>query len=140
MRTLESAGVHIHAEDEDPQRMNTPAIPFMMPLKLSVKELACFTLLPAGEDELPGIAGLHPKLLLPPRWYKNPTEKQDRSFGLTLQRPEKKLSISPKDSLEHTVLLGPTGAGKSTAMEKLILADTILTSCAVPPLIVSKPS
>lgn len=123
MRTLESAGVHIHAEDEDPQRMNTPAIPFMMPLKLSVKELACFTLLPAGEDELPGIAGLHPKLLLPPRWYKNPTEKQDRSFGLTLQRPEKKLSISPKDSLEHTVLLGPTGAGKSTAMEKLILAD-----------------
>lgn len=37
--------------------------------------------------------------------------------------PEKRLSISPKDSLEHTVLLGPTGAGKSTAMEKLILSD-----------------
>ena len=123
MRTLESAGVHIHAETENPEHLNNPAIPFRMPLRLSVKELACFTLLPAGEDELPGIPGLHPKLLLPPKWYREPSEKTERTFGVSLQAPQKKLSISSKDSLEHTVLLGPTGAGKSTAMEKLILAD-----------------
>lgn len=35
----------------------------------------------------------------------------------------KKLSISPGDSLEHTHLIGPTGSGKSTAMQHLILAD-----------------
>ena len=123
MRTLESAGVHIHAEDENPEHLNNSAIPFRMPLRLSVKELACLMLLPAGEDELPGIPGLHPKLLQPPKWYREPqSEKTERTFALSLN-PEKRLSISPKDSLEHTVLLGPTGAGKSTAMEKLILSD-----------------
>ena len=35
----------------------------------------------------------------------------------------KKLSISPKDSLEHTHIIGPTGSGKSTVMQHLILAD-----------------
>ena len=123
MRTLESAGVRIHAESESPDHLNHAAVPFRMPLRLSVKELACFTLLPAGEDELPGTPGLHPKLLLPPKWYREPTEKADRTFAASLQQPEKNLSISVKDSLTHTVLLGPTGAGKSTAMEKLILSD-----------------
>ena len=123
MRTLESAGVRIHAEAENPEYLNNSAIPFRMPLRLSVKELACFTLLPAGEDELPGILGLHPKLLQPPKWYREPqSEKTERTFALSLNK-ELRLSISPKDSLEHTVLLGPTGAGKSTAMEKLILSD-----------------
>ena len=35
----------------------------------------------------------------------------------------KKLSISPKDSLEHALFIGPTGSGKSTAMQHLILSD-----------------
>ncbi|MDE5823129.1 MAG: type IV secretion system DNA-binding domain-containing protein, partial [Lachnospiraceae bacterium] len=35
----------------------------------------------------------------------------------------KKLSISPRDGLEHVHLIGPTGSGKSTAMQHLILAD-----------------
>lgn len=35
----------------------------------------------------------------------------------------RKLSISPQDSLEHLHLIGPTGSGKSTAMQHLILAD-----------------
>lgn len=35
----------------------------------------------------------------------------------------KRLSISPIDSLEHSVLLGPTGSGKSTILQHLILSD-----------------
>ena len=125
LRTLESAGVRIKATADDPENLNKVAITtFWFPLRLSVKELTCFTLLPFGEDELPGTPGLHPKLLLPPKWYHEPNaEWAERTFGVSLEHPEKKLSISPKDSLEHTVLLGPTGAGKSTAMEKLILSD-----------------
>ena len=95
-----------------------------MPLRLSVKETACFMLLPAGEEELPGTPGLHLKLLLPPKWYKAPScDFSGRSFAVSLGSEKKKLGITPKDALEHTVFLGPTGAGKSTAMQSLILSD-----------------
>ena len=68
--------------------------------------------------------GLHPKLTLTPAWYRPPENTQDdRSFGVSMDMVPKKLSISPKDSLEHTHLIGPTGSGKSTAMLHLILAD-----------------
>ena len=124
LRTLESAGVHIHAEKEKPENLNHAEAPWLMPLRLSVKEAACFLLLPAGEDELPGTPGLHPKLMLPPKWYKSPEyEPSVRVFADTLGNSKKLLAITPKDALEHTVLLGPTGSGKSTAMESLILSD-----------------
>lgn len=124
LRTLESAGVHIRTDKEQPEHLDSASLPWRMPLRLSVKEVACFLLLPAGEEELPGIPGLHPKLLLPPKWYKEPTRiTERRAFATTLDGEPKLLSIAPKDALEHTVLLGPTGSGKSTAMQTLILSD-----------------
>lgn len=124
LRTLESAGVHIRAEAEKPEHLNQATLPWRMPLRLSVKETACFMLLPAGEEELPGTPGLHPKLMLPPKWYKEPSyASSDRCFAVSLGSEKKRLSIIPKDALEHTVFLGPTGAGKSTAMQNLILSD-----------------
>lgn len=124
LRTLESAGVHIRAEAEKPEHLNQATLPWRMPLRLSVKETACFMLLPAGEEELPGTPGLHPKLMLPPKWYKEPSyASSDRCFAVSLGSEKKRLSIIPKDALEHTVFLGPTGAGKSTAMQSLILSD-----------------
>ena len=124
LRTLESAGVHIRAEAEKPEHLNLATLPWRMPLRLSVKETACFMLLPAGEEELPGTPGLHPKLMLPPKWYKEPSYvSSDRCFAVSLGSEKKRLSITPKDALEHTVFLGPTGSGKSTAMQSLILSD-----------------
>ena len=124
LRTLESAGVRIRATNEEPCNLDNVALPWRMPLRLSVKETACFMLLPAGEEELPGTPGLHPKLCLPPKWYREPNAAwADRCFATTLGSEKKKLSIGPKDALEHTVLLGPTGAGKSNAMQHLILSD-----------------
>lgn len=97
MRVLESAGVHIHAETCKPSDLNAVHVPWHFPLRLSVKELANFLLLPTGDKELPGIPGLHPRLTLPPTWYKSPTSKaNDRSFAKTLDGVSpKKLSISP---------------------------------------------
>lgn len=124
LRTLESAGVHIHTDKEQPEHLDTASLPWRMPLRLSVKELACFLLLPAGEEELPGTPGLHPKLLLPPKWYREPRyASENRCFATTLNNEPRPLSIAPKDALEHTILLGPTGSGKSTAMQHLILSD-----------------
>ena len=124
-RVLQSAGVNLRAKPEDPKKLDNVYIPWQMNLRLSVKEIAPFLLLPAGEEDLPGVPGLHPKRLLPPRWYKEPvSERQDRSFATSLNpTAPKKLSIAPQDSLEHTIILGPTGSGKSTAMAHIILAD-----------------
>lgn len=124
LRVLESAGVRIHDGTEKPEKINSTHVLWHFPLRLSVKELASFLLLPAGEEELPGTPGLHPKLTLPPMWYRQPTNQQnDRTFAVSMDMSPKKLSISPRDSLEHTHLMGPTGSGKSTAMQHLILAD-----------------
>ena len=124
-KVLESAGVRIWEESAKPSDLNTAHVPFHFPLQLSVKELANFLLLPAGEEELPGTPGLHPRLTLPPDWYRNPTNQQsDRTFAVSMDTiNQKRLSISPRDSLEHLHLIGPTGSGKSTAMLHLILAD-----------------
>ena len=124
LKVLESAGVRIHDEAEKPENINSAHVPWHFPLRLSVKELANFLLLPAGEEELPGTPGLHPRLTLPPVWYREPANAQsDRSFAVSMDMVPKKLSISPRDSLEHTHLIGPTGSGKSTAMEHMVLAD-----------------
>ncbi len=123
-RVLQSAGVNLRAFDEAPEHLDNVYIPWQINLRLSVKEISPFLLLPAGEDELPGVPGVHPKRLLPPKWYKEPLmATADRSFALSLNAQPQKLSISPQDALEHTIILGPTGSGKSTAMEHLILAD-----------------
>ena len=124
LKVLESAGVRIRDESEKPEKINSAHVPWHFPLRLSVKELTNFLLLPAGEEELPGTPGLHPRLTLPPVWYRSPTNPQtDRTFALSMDLAPQKLSISPKDSLEHTHIIGPTGSGKSTVMQHLILAD-----------------
>ena len=123
LRTLESAGVRLSLKPEDPVKINETHVPWSFPLRLSVKELAHFLLLPVGEEDLPGVPGLHPKLCLPPAWYTPPNSvKGNRAFAVAMDG-KKKLCISPRDSLEHTVILGPTGAGKSTVMLNLILDD-----------------
>ncbi len=121
-RILESAGVKIYTASENPKKLTEAGVPWHFPLRLSVKELSGFMLLPVGEDALPGTASLHPKAALPPGWYREPEFKSgDRSFAAAING--EKLSISPQDALEHTIILGPTGSGKSTAMLNLILSD-----------------
>ena len=121
-RTLMAAGVAIEATPENPDKLNGVNIPWSFPMRLSVKEIAPMMLLPSGETELPGVTGLHPKVIMPPAWYKKPQHPDKRTFAVSLDgRTE--LSISPKDALEHCHLIGPTGSGKSTVMLHQILAD-----------------
>jgi hypothetical protein len=124
LKVLESAGVRINPFCERTDWLNEAHIPWHFPLRLSVRELSALLLLPAGEEELPGVLGPHPKLLPPPDRYRNPAPIHDRSFAKCTGTASKiRLSVSPRDSLEHTIVLGPTGAGKSTVLLNLILAD-----------------
>jgi len=120
LKTAEAVGVKMHAALACSTTIDNAKFPWGFPfsLRLSVKELLTLLCWPLGDAELAGVAGLHPKILMPPNWYKS----ESRTFG-TCVDGRVELGISPKDSLSHSMLLGPTGAGKSTAMLNLIMDD-----------------
>lgn len=118
LRTMETAGARLSLAPCRPEDLNSVARPWFFPTRLSTKELPAFLGWPVGKLEYPGVAGLHPRVILPPRGYRG----NDRAFGVT-SIGDLKLGISAQDSLRHTVFVGPTGVGKSTAMRNLILAD-----------------
>jgi len=122
LRIMESAGVRFSTTVDNPVKLNEAHIPWHFPLRLSVKELSNFLLLPVGGEELPGAPGLHPKLLLPPGWYRSPTgPTQDRTFAHAMDG-KTKISIAPRDSLEHTIILGPTTFTKPQSLDTLDFA------------------
>ena len=120
MKVTESAGAHLRLSPEAAEALNTAHRPWRWPLTLCAPELVCLMGWPLGEGTLPGVAGLHPKVLPPPAGMRD----SERAFAISSAAGQTvKLGVSAKDSLQHTVLLGPTGAGKSTAMLNIICAD-----------------
>lgn len=125
-RTMSSAGVRVTSKAIDPSDITLAKIPWRMPLRLSVTEIASSMMLPTGTEEYPGTQDIHPLYISAPEWYKEPDPKHLRSFALAddpAGGEDLNLSISARDALEHTVILGPTGAGKSTVMLNLIMSD-----------------
>ncbi|MCL2082068.1 MAG: type IV secretion system DNA-binding domain-containing protein [Oscillospiraceae bacterium] len=115
-RILEKKGVHLLFCNTCPHNLNHATVPLFLPLRLSVAELAGFILLPCTE----AVGVKHPKIVPPPDWLKN---GKNRTFATSIGATPKKLEIPQKDALEHTVILGATGAGKSNIMLNLALAD-----------------
>ena len=121
LRTLNSAGVTIQTVTEKPENLNLVKVPWRFPLRLSVKELSCILPLPAGEANLPGVTGLHPKVVNAPYWLQPPPKTQDRTFAIS---PDgKKISISTQALTEHCYVVGPNGSGKSTVLQNMMMAD-----------------
>lgn len=120
MRVAEAAGVRLHHDGEDPRALDQARRPWRWPMQLSAREVLGLLAWPLGEGELPGVAGEHPKLMPAPRGF----ESYERVFAMS-SAPGKsvRLGITARDSLQHTVLMGPTGSGKSNAMLSLIMAD-----------------
>lgn len=121
LRVAQSAGVRIDFARESAEHLNRAKIPWRYPLALSSRELLPLVGWPldsSGDVSLPGQPAKHPAPLAP----KLELAASRRPFaettapGLTTQ-----VGISARDSLHHTLLLGPTGSGKSTAMLAMIM-------------------
>ena len=89
---------------------------------MGISDLACFLLLPIGEENIAGVPNVHPKLVTPPLGY-NINRKNQRSLAQTVENQSRPIQISAQAGKKHTVFLGSTGCGKTTAMSHLILSD-----------------
>ena len=104
------------------QKLNQAQPSWSFPYSLSVSDLACFMLLPIGEENIAGVPNVHPKLVVPPLGY-NINRKNQRSLAQTVESQSRPIQISAQTGKKHTVFLGSTGCGKTTAMSHLILSD-----------------
>ncbi|RAX23602.1 MULTISPECIES: type IV secretory system conjugative DNA transfer family protein [unclassified Actinomyces] len=119
LRVAESAGVHLRVHTDSPARLDQARRPWRYPLTLSAREVACLSGWPIGQAGLPATGAAHPRHL--PLLEQRDTQ---RVFAAGVdEQADQRLGISVQDALFHTVLLGPTGAGKSTVMANLALAD-----------------
>ncbi|MEX3516382.1 type IV secretion system DNA-binding domain-containing protein [Corynebacterium camporealensis] len=118
-RVMEASGSRITLREDSPARLNKVGLPWRWTLRFRSCDLPGLSGWPIGEPPLPLIGNLHPKLLPPPKLASTP-----RSFAITnAPGRDDRVGIPIKDALFHTHLLGPTGSGKSTVLENLILAD-----------------
>ena len=119
LRVLEGPGVRLRARTEHPARLDGVRRPWRAGLELGAGEIVAMAGWPVGEGALPATPSAHPRVLALPA-----ARETQRAFatGVADQAGER-LGISIRDALYHTVLLGPTGAGKSTALAHLALAD-----------------
>ena len=119
LRLLEGPGVRLRARTDNPAKLDSVRRPWRPGLELGAVEIVAMAGWPVGEGALPATPSAHPRVLALPQ-----ARETQRAFatGVADQAGER-LGISIGDALYHTVLLGPTGAGKSTALAHLALAD-----------------
>lgn len=125
LRSIETSHAQFRISPENPKKLAATAVGWQGVNYLSAEEIALLSAWPVGEDNIPGLTKLSPKRLPPPSWLPSVSQLPERAFANSNMpgQGQVRLTIPPKDSLLHTVLLGPTGVGKSTAMLNLILAD-----------------
>lgn len=104
------------------QGFNHTQPPWSYPYSLAISDLTCFLLLPTGEEQIAGIPNVHPKLVTPPLGY-NLNRNKTRSLAQTIEAESRPIQISAQAGKKHTVFIGSTGCGKTTAMSHLILSD-----------------
>lgn len=118
--TAKAPGVHVDLVRDRPDHLDRAIPPIRTRMAPSAAELVGLLAWPLGDQDLPGLPPLHPRLLPAPTSLK----EQERVFGTSnLPGDPRPIGISTSDSLFHFVAQGPTGSGKSTAMLHLIKAD-----------------
>lgn len=120
LRGLQSPGVRIDLIREKPDRLTAALLRPAWTVSLTTEELAAFTGWPLGETPLPGLPAAHPKRLAAPIEL----SRTDNVFAETTSPGDlRRVGIRPDSRLQHLVVSGPTGSGKSMVFAHLALAD-----------------
>ncbi len=120
MATAQSPGVRLQLVREDIERLNTAVIPSRWPMRVSVAELLSLIAWPIGDQELPGLPAHHPRLVPAPA-----SLSTTENLFATANAPgdTRLVGIRTPGRMQHLVVTGPTGSGKSMVFASLIAQD-----------------
>jgi Type IV secretory system Conjugative DNA transfer len=112
LQLLHTAGTELHLERESVGRLQEARAARIRRSRLTTAELVPLLGLPLGEADLPRLPR-HPRRPLPPRKL----ETHENLFA-TASAPgdDRTIGVAAPDLLQHLVISGPTGSGKSTVI------------------------
>lgn len=120
LKGLESPGVRLELVREDAHLLNSVRAPRRSPLRLSAAELVPLLGWPVGDGLLPGLPGPHPRRMA----ASAALSRSESVFAVTTAPGDTRpVGIRPDAHLQHLVVTGPTGSGKSMVFAHLVLAD-----------------
>jgi len=120
MATAQSPGVRVQLVREDVERLNAAGIPSRWPMRVSVAELLPLIAWPVGDQELPGLPSHHPRLVPAPAALST----TENVFATANAPGDTRLvGIRTPGRMQHLVVTGPTGSGKSMVFASLISQD-----------------
>jgi hypothetical protein len=120
--TSQSPGVRLHLVREQPGLLNDAAVPSRWPMRLSVSELLPLLGWPIGDDELPGLPAHHPRQLPAPASL----SATENVFAISnASGAARSIGIRTVGRMQHLVVTGPTGSGKSMVFASLIAQDIV---------------
>lgn len=116
----DAPGVSFRVWPTKPVKLTRPERAWRWPLRLNVNELATVASWPVGVTRDLPVAHTGSRLVAPSAAI----ARRGRVIGeSTFPGRERRLALSPGDSLRHLHCLGPTGSGKSTLLLHLITQD-----------------
>jgi hypothetical protein len=120
LQGLEAPGATLRLIAEQAGTFNAATLSRRPSGQLSVDEVIAFLGWPIGDDDLPGLPSAHPRRIAPPETLSS----SDGVFA-TSNSPglDRQVGITATTRLQHTVVTGPTGSGKSMVLARLALAD-----------------
>lgn len=120
LQGLEAPGATLRLVAEQAGAFNAATLSRRPSGQLSVDEVIALLGWPLGDDDLPGLPSAHPRRIAPPETLSS----SDGVFA-TSNSPgiERKVGITATARLQHTVVTGPTGSGKSMVLARLALDD-----------------
>lgn len=122
LRLIERAHARIAVTPYRSERLRDPLLQPRMRLRLNLEETLALLAWPIVPD-LPGQPAAHPKPLAPRGPAASATT---RVFGRTAAPGiDKPVGIPAEEARFHTLVLGPTGSGKSTVLLNLITRDLL---------------